>query len=90
MKEKPTLNKKGERKMKSVEEQVKNVIHKILEDEKSYKTSLNWAVNYCRHALSLSGEELRVQCLYILNNIQHWRHPSAKDVRATLKAFTKR
>lgn len=75
--------------MKPVEEQVKNAIRKILEDEKRYKTSLNWAVNYCRHALSLSGEELRVQCLYILNNIQHWRHPSAKDVRATLKAFTK-
>ena len=76
--------------MKPNEEQVKNAIRKILEDEKSYKTSLNWAVNYCRHALSQLGEELRVQCLYILNNITRWRHPNAKDVRATLKAFIKR
>lgn len=76
--------------MKPNEEQVKNAIRTILEDEKSYKTSLNWAVNYCRHALSQSREELKVQCLYILNNITRWRHPSAKDVRATLKAFSKR
>ncbi len=76
--------------MKPTEQQTKNAIRTILEDEKSYKTSLNWAVNYCHYALSQSGEELKVQCLYILNNITRWRHPNAKDVRATLKAFTKR
>jgi len=59
----------------------------ILSDEKSYKTSLNWAVEYCRAALSMMPGDypLRIQCLYILNNIQKWRHPQAKEVRMALK-----
>jgi hypothetical protein len=69
------------------EEEVKLAIKKILSDKKSYPTSLNWAINYCQVALSYYGEDLRVQCLYILNNISKWRHPDAKAVRATLKKF---
>jgi hypothetical protein len=68
-------------------EQVKDAIRIILSDTKSYPTSLNYAVNYCRNALSMTGKDLAVQCLYILNNITHWRHPQAKEVRATLKKF---
>jgi hypothetical protein len=61
-------------------------IQTILSDTKSFKTSLNYAVNYCRHALTLpAGHELDIQCLYILNNIQHWRHPQAKLVRTALR-----
>jgi hypothetical protein len=67
--------------------EVKQAVKKILADEKSYPTSLNYAVNYCRAALSMQEEELRVQCLYILNNIQKWRHTDAKEVRAALKRF---
>lgn len=40
-------------------------------------------------ALGMVGEELRVQCLYVLSNITHWRGPKAKDVRATLKEASK-
>jgi hypothetical protein len=58
----------------------------ILSDKKSYKTSLNYAVNYCLAARDMVGHTLDVQCLYILNNITHWRHPQAKQVRAALKA----
>ena len=64
-------------------------IQTILSDKKSYHTSLNYAVNYCRAAQGMSGEELRVQCLYILNNIVSWRHPQAKDVRQALKTYCK-
>ena len=71
------------------ETEVKEAIQKILEDREAYKTSLNYAVNYCAAALSQSGHELAVQCLYILNNISHWRNPEAKKVRAILKAFSK-
>ena len=60
-------------------------IEVILSDKKSYNTSLNYAVNYCQHALGLTGKDLEVQCLYILNNITHWRHPLAKEVRQTLR-----
>jgi hypothetical protein len=57
----------------------------ILSDKKSYHTSLNYAVNYCRAAKGMFGKELEVQILYILNNIQYWRHPQAKEVRTVLK-----
>ncbi len=58
----------------------------ILSDKKSYKTSLKYAVNYCLAARDMVGDALDVQCLYILNNITHWGHPQAKQVRAALKA----
>ena len=69
--------------------QVHNAIRVILSDRGSYSKSLNYAVGYCRVAMYMDGEDLRVQCLYILDNITRWRHPEAKNVRATLKAFTK-
>lgn len=71
------------------ERMVQNAIQTILSDRASYPKSLNYAVEYCRAARLMSGEELRVQCLYILGNITRWRHEKAKEVRATLKAFTK-
>ncbi len=72
---------------KVTEKEVKKAIWIILSDEKSYNTSLNYAVGYCQHGLSQNGKDLAVQCLYILNNISHWRHPEAKEVRKTLKGF---
>lgn len=74
---------------KVTETEVKAAIQKILEDKKAYKTSLNYAVNYCIAALSQSGHELAVQCLYILSNISSWRNPEARSVREVLKAFSK-
>jgi hypothetical protein len=76
--------------VKVTEAQCQDAITVILSDKPAYEKSLNWAVNYCRAAQGLSGEELRVQCLYILNNISKWRHPRASEVRATLRAFSQR
>ena len=72
---------------KVTETEVKAAIQKILEDKKAYKTSLNYAVNYCQAALGQSGRDLAVQCLYILSNISSWRNTEAKRVRAILKVF---
>jgi hypothetical protein len=33
-------------------------------------------------------EEIRVQCLYILNNMGHWRGPTAKECREIFKKYT--
>ena len=33
----------------------------------------------------MEGEELRVQLLYVLTNMSHWRGEAAKEVRKTLK-----
>lgn len=57
----------------------------ILGDKEHYRTTLNYAVNYCRAAKGMSGHELDVQILYILNNITSWRHPQAKEVRLVLR-----
>jgi tRNA(Glu) U13 pseudouridine synthase TruD len=74
-------------KIRSTEEDVKKAVEVILSDKKSYSTSLNYAINYCKAARSMSGYELFTQTLYILNTITHWRHPEAKSVRDTLKNF---
>lgn len=75
--------------LKPTEETVQLAIRIILSDTKSWRTSLNYAVDYCKAAKGLTGHELEVQVLYILNNISHWRGAGSKEVRATLKAFTK-
>jgi hypothetical protein len=73
--------------VKSTEQEVKDALRVILSDKKSYDKSLNYAVNYYRAAMQMTGYELEVQTLYILNNITHWRHPEAKSVRTILKNF---
>lgn len=55
----------------------------------SHQKAVNWAVNYAKAGLSMTGDELRTQCLYVLNNITYWRGEEATAVRNTLKAFTK-
>lgn len=66
----------------------KEAIKVILSDTKSYKTSLNYAVNYCQASVMMheDSEAFRTQVLYILNNITHWRHPQAKEVRKALRS----
>ena len=65
-----------------------NAVVTILSDKASYNTSLNYAVCYCQYALEITDpREMKIQVLYILNNITYWRHPQAKDVRKTLKSF---
>ena len=67
---------------------VQEAMAKIVENRN--EKSLNYAVNYARYGMDLpDGEELRVQCLYVLNNISRWRGEVAKEVRETLKAYSK-
>jgi len=49
--------------------------------------NVNYAVNYARAGILLSGEELKTQCLYILNNIHFWKGNTAVEVRGILKRF---
>lgn len=51
------------------------------------KPALNWAVNYARAGIGMTGRDARTQALYILSNITHWRGDEAKQVRASLKAL---
>ena len=70
------------------ETDVQNALDVILSDSDNYARSLNFAINYARAARSMSGAELRTQCLYLLMNISRWRHPRAKYVRDTLREFS--
>jgi len=70
-------------------QQVHDAIHIVLSDTKAYPTSLNYAVNYCRAAIGMGPEALRVQCLYIVNNLSSWRHEKAQEVRRILNAYAK-
>jgi hypothetical protein len=71
------------------EEQVQEALDIILADKVNYSKSLNWAINYVKAGKYMTGKELKVQCLYILSNLQNWRHPEAKNVRIILKTFSK-
>jgi hypothetical protein len=66
----------------------KEAILVVLSDKAKYTTTLNYAVNYCRAACTMEedSEEFRVQVLYILANLSHWRHPRAKEVRKVLNS----
>jgi hypothetical protein len=59
--------------------------------------SVSWGFNYVKVMTEgiddfegrrpLDKDELRTQILYVQNNIQHWRHPRAKELKAELKDF---
>jgi hypothetical protein len=54
------------------------------------KKALNYAVNYAQCGLTMINtgspkKDIRVQLLYILNNITHWRGKEATIVRSVIK-----
>ena len=52
--------------------------------------SLNYAIAYAKHGLYVTDPyEQKVQALYILNNMTHWRGDIAKRVRESLKTVAK-
>jgi hypothetical protein len=53
----------------------------ILDDPKANPQALDLA----KLARNEQHDALRVQAMYILSNLSHWRAPEAKEVRATLR-----
>ena len=49
-----------------------------------------YAKTYAKRGIGMEGEMRRVQALYIENNLEEWRHPQAKEVRALLKDIGKK
>ena len=53
----------------------------------SSKTN-EYAKAYAAAGLGMTNpEEIRVQALYLLSNLSHWRGPEAKATKASLKLF---
>ena len=73
--------------MSITNQEVHDAIRFILSDTSNHAKSLNYAVGYCQIAMQQNEEDLRVQCLYILGNITHWRNTKASAVRNVLKGF---
>ena len=68
------------------EGEVHNALRAIIANREA--KALNWAVNYARAGLGLSGQDLKDQCNYVLSNMEHWRGETAREVRAILKNFS--
>jgi hypothetical protein len=73
---------------------IKEALQVILNDTEHYGTSLNYAINYVKAATLMEegSEELRVQCLYILGNLEHWtvrQNKLSKEVKEVLKRESK-
>lgn len=68
--------------------EVKEALQCIVDNRQA--KALNYAVSYAREGLLLTGEALRIQVLYVLGNMTGWRGVVAKEVRTTLKEFTKK
>ena len=69
------------------ETQVHDCLRTIIKNQN--EKSLNYAVNYAKAGFCQSGHDLKIQILYVLNNMVSWRGEEAKKVRQTLKQFIK-
>ena len=73
-------------------EKVKEALQEIVAN--SEVPSLNYAINYAKYGLAMiasdaENHDLKVQLLYVRNNISYWRGETAKRVRLILKENTK-
>lgn len=67
------------------EAEIKQALQMIIDNREA--KALNYAVNYAIAGLQMTGKALKVQVLYVLNNMTHWRGREAKQCRQILKAF---
>ena len=74
---------------KASESEIKDALRRVISEvPDTFYSSV--AKTYARTGLNQSGEELRVQLLYVLNNLQYWRGPTAKEVKEILKRGSQR
>jgi hypothetical protein len=51
---------------------------------------LQYAAAYAQAGIGMTGEERRVQALYILSNLTTWRGEEAQQVKAVLREASKK
>jgi len=71
----------------NTEEKVHRALRAVVRN--SNAKALNYAINYAKAGLHMTGETLRIKCIYVLGNMTHWRGEEATAVRKTLKKYTK-
>lgn len=60
-------------------------LHRVLANAKD-----PYAKAYAKAGLGMTGEEARVQALYVMSNLHSWRGDVARETKAFLKEFSKR
>ena len=70
---------------------LKEALSRILEHRSSQ--ALTYAIAYTEYALSMiergeSIEDIRIQCLYVRNNLSSWRGDVARNVKSVIDDFT--
>lgn len=51
---------------------------------------IHYAATYAKAGYLMTGEDRRVQALYILSNLGNWRGETAKATKAIITEYTKR
>ena len=72
---------------KITEDEVRQKLRVIVANK--HEKALNYVINYARSGMHMTGHELYVQVVYVLNNMSRWRGDLAKEVRGTLKQYVK-
>lgn len=80
--------------MNKNEQKVHELLEVVMKQEYTRgKTSrlIQYAQTYARKAITdkMTGEELRVQILYILGNLSRWRGKEARETKARLNKLVK-
>jgi len=65
------------------EEKVRNALENVLAHSRGKYTE--YAKTYAKAGLEMTEEELRMQVLYVLNNLLYWKGELAKQVKQALK-----
>mgnify|MGYP001565151008 CR=1 FL=1 len=76
-------------KTKPTLDEVRQALRKVMEAPDTGFTA--YAQTYALAALQMHmvDEEMRVQLLYVLNNLQQWRGEEARQTKSILKAYAK-
>jgi len=73
----------------TLEERAHNAFRIILTQDSS-KGHMAYAQAYAEAGLSMEGDSLRVQILYVLNNLQYWRGEVARRTKKELREVEKK
>ena len=66
--------------------EVKEILKVVL--ELPDKEFITYAQSYAQAGLGMTGHELKVQVLYVLNNLAYWKGERARAAKAYLKGYT--
>lgn len=70
--------------------EIKDALESVIDN--STGSCASYAVSYAQAAFDheMEGEALRVQLLYVLCNLDHWRGEEARRVKTVLRTYSKK